>query len=273
MGNFKYLLSGVKVFINRVLDQGFLVQDVFETGDDGVYEIGEEIVADPIYYVEQVYDHAPTQKLDDCVKGFEKRIVELRKELFDLDENVLNAKKAEENRLKKYEQFKALKHLDNFIDGKIQFLVVINYSHVDILPIKDFYGSNYNDRGLKLVTLFGNSIGKLEWGINQYKDGSGSYTTIVPCLCYQEALECVQKQIDEWAGKENRVSEAIETTKKYKLKISNSVVVNEYSRMIEINKNEIDEKNKYISNIDKEIAELQCEINKLNAETSGQNEV
>ena len=273
MGNFKYLLSGTKVFINRVLDQGFLVQDVFEAGDDGVYEIGEEIICDNVYWVENVYDRAPTQKLDDCVKGFEKRIVELRKELFDLNENVLNAKKAEENRLKKYEQFKALKHLDDFIEGKIQFLVVISYSGVDICPIKDFYESDSHGRNLKLVTLFGDSKGNLIWEINQYKDGSGSDKTIVPCLCYEEALECVQKQIDEGAGKKIWVYEAIEAAKKYKLKISNSVVVNEYNRRIKINKNEIDEKNKYISKMDEEIAELQCEIDKLNAETSGQNEV
>jgi hypothetical protein len=273
MGNFKYLLSGVKVFINRVLDQGFLVQDVFEAGDDGVYEIGEEIVADPIYYVEQVYDHAPTQKLDDCVKGFEKRIVELRKELFDLNENVENAKKAEENRLKKYERFKALRRLDDFIDGKIQFVVFFGYLETYISPIKDFYESDLNGRNLKLVTLFGDSKGDLIWKINQYKDGSGGYTTIIPCLNHEEALECVQKQIDEWAGNGNRVSEAIEAAKKYKLKIPSSVVIEHYRKQIEGIKKEIGESTAKSSNKANEIIKLQCEIEKLNAETSGQNEV
>jgi len=40
----------------------------------------------------------------------------------------------------------------------------------------------------RLLTLFGSSKGELNWGLNNYSDGSGIHEKAIPCTSYNEAV-------------------------------------------------------------------------------------
>jgi hypothetical protein len=68
--------------------------------------------------------------------------------------------------------------LFKFLDNKINFSVVKEYNGYNICSVKEAITTkdSYYDhsRDIKLVTLFGDSKGNLQYKINQYRDGSGS---------------------------------------------------------------------------------------------------
>jgi hypothetical protein len=49
---------------------------------------------------------------------------------------------------------------------------------------------------IKLVSLWGNSDGNLEYRLHTYKDGSGGNVTIIPCRSRKEAVAVLQKELD-----------------------------------------------------------------------------
>ena len=50
---------------------------------------------------------------------------------------------------------------------------------------------------MKLLSVLGSSDGKLDYRIHNYRDGSGSSETIIPCRSYAEAVGHLQKYCDE----------------------------------------------------------------------------
>lgn len=73
--------------------------------------------------------------------------------------------------------------------------MVVSYGRVTLKTkdeaLIDANGQRY-EKELKLVTLFGDTKGNLEFRINQYMDGSGSYCECYPCLSREEADQTVQ---------------------------------------------------------------------------------
>jgi hypothetical protein len=192
-GETKYLITGCAVRLVKKLDIGTLVQDVYESG-------GEEYTDERVYLVDKVYDEAPTAKLDEKKKSLESEIEQLKQLKRDLENGLKVIKQSESERLKKYEKHRSLKYLDMYLDNKITHFVFprnIGYRAPCILPIEDARcnGNNKWDKDLKLLVLFGSSKGNLEWRINEYKDGSGSYEQVFLCCSYEEALAVMQTHL------------------------------------------------------------------------------
>jgi len=146
---------------------------------------------------------------------------ELSQTKSELLKQVAEIQKDEKSRFLKYKQYKQLKTLDKFLDGKITHYAILDY-RPEIIDSKEAK-SEYGDGALRLLVLYGKSNGDLTWKLNRYYDGSGSYTEVIPCISYEEALEEMQKWID---SKMNDVPNngVIQTAQKYNLRISEDYV-------------------------------------------------
>lgn len=137
----------------------------------------------------------PRRKID-------SRIIELRATLEDLCHQILARKKdlqsfedGRDDRMVRLKQHKSLRRLDDFIAGRITHYVEDSYGPPTIVSFEDAKPVGGTDRRdkLKLLTLFGRTNGDLEWGLNEYSDGSGINTTVFPCTSYNEAVGVAAK--------------------------------------------------------------------------------
>ncbi len=185
----KYLLDGSEVFVVETTKVGVLCRRLYEHD-------GEPIASDDIICVRKVFDTAPVEKLDERIKTLEARIRELesKRTALDQDQREAEAKqKAVQAKLARHDQ---LKTLMDYIDGNITHYVMEHYFSWEIVPFsKALCGSEDHDKPLKLLTLFGNSKGQLDWRLNYYRDGSGGHNLVYPATSEAEALEIVRRMI------------------------------------------------------------------------------
>ena len=74
LDNVKYLLNGTAVQLFKTIKEGFLVKNIFE------YNRGDEMeimVDENIYFVDKVFDLAPTSIQDQRIFTLDKKISEL----------------------------------------------------------------------------------------------------------------------------------------------------------------------------------------------------
>ena len=198
----KYLGNGEEVeFIQNLENGSCLVYRLF------VLEAGEETVVDKLLIiVPRVFDSPPVALIDKQIE--EKNAVlqevadklqEARRKINDLDREYNIAKASHEKRMEKYKGYEALKHLDNFIEGKITHYLIHGCYGIDNAKIvsKVEYLDNYEHRKLRLLSLHGDSKGDLEWRLGYYSDASGSSERCFPFCSMEEAKEFLQKLINE----------------------------------------------------------------------------
>ena len=171
-------------------------------------EIGEDTFYDRPAFWHEVYLKPPVAELHEEVAQLNAQIEKLqgevaavRQERWTLDTEIA-ARKA------RITQHKQLAQLDDFIAGKITCYVEVGYSHAAIVPLDETraeYGESHYENGryvkdLRLLTLFGNAKGDLQWKLNRYSDGSGNYTEVTPCATREQAVAVLAKIAEEkWA--------------------------------------------------------------------------
>lgn len=188
----KYLITGEMVEVLATTTEGLYVAQHL-TEDPYT---GEQFPDGPISLVRDLYDKPPVYVLESHVRELRKEIVALQDEKSRVLKESREIQQQREALLTKLKNYKALKHIEEFIDGKITHFVVLDH-YAKILTPEEAARAYYPyDRGAKLLTLFGDSKGDLTWGLNRYRDGSGSYDTVVPCLGYEAALQELQKYLD-----------------------------------------------------------------------------
>lgn len=96
-----------------------------------------------------------------------------------------------------------LQTLHAFLAGEITHFFIDGYSPEIVswddneTYCTDSWGSHMRIEGMKLVSIFGSSDGKMDYRINQYRDGSGgSSKRIIPCKSYEHALAEAQQSLD-----------------------------------------------------------------------------
>lgn len=145
--------------------------------------------------------------------------------------------------------------LENFILGKIKYVVEVNYGSPQIFSFEEFENPSYNSDGFRLISLFGRDDGSFSWNVNQYRDGSGiSKEEIHPCLTLKEAKSIAQSIIDQ---KTDYGDTIISEAKKWKLKLDKDKI-NLYLNV---------KRNNYLKEIErkkKEMEEIQNNIKQLN---------
>lgn len=257
MGEWKYLKNGQKVNVVNIIDTGYLVQDVYTNDYD---EDPELFYDDRIYFVEKVYEHTPTKSWDEKIGKLDAQIREKENELLELDRKIRETQTVDLTRLKRYKQYEQLKRLDDYLDGKITHFVVLEYSFY-ILTLEEVAKKDDNRLNkVRLLSLFGDSNGNLEWNLNQCIYGTGNWEAVIPCCSMEEALTELQNYVDKnakkdgWAGR--RCAEA---AKRYGLKIDPSVVQSVKDRDEKDIKGKIDSLEKELNNKREELKKLQEE--------------
>jgi len=221
----KYLRDGQEVEVIKKIKDGFLVQDVFYSEDE--YE-NEYVDDSKTYFIEKVFDKAPELKYTIEVNRLEEKVNELHKQKEKLQAEIEKATEENKNKMKKFNKFSELKNLNMFIDGEITHFALLKWERrivtFDEFVCKEDHTGN-SPYILKLLTLFGKSKGDLEWRINEYKDGSGSWKTAVPCSSFEEARQELQKYIDaEIETDDTSARYIIECAKEYNLRIDKNYI-------------------------------------------------
>lgn len=206
-----YLANGRQVNVIQKLDTGYLCEYVYSHED-----WGEEArpYSDEVFTVADVYETAPTATYDARVLELRASVDALTTQQRELRERISAVEATERSRFAKFERYKALRQLEDFIEGRITHYVEVPGWGVpriiEFEQTKNPDGSYQTRDEYKLLTLFGRTNGDLAWKLNRYTDGSGSNTDVIPCTSLDEACRVAQKHITERAlGSEDRPREDV----------------------------------------------------------------
>lgn len=186
------------------LDSGHVVRQKFEANRDGDDDEVESWLGAPtvLHRVLPTHDAAKAKisaKLADIQRSIEKeneRLSQLREET-----HVMRREKEQIDKQRKadYAKHTALSRIDDFIAGKITHFVTENYEGVFLESLAAGLASTDKyDRDLKLLSLYGDSNGDLQWKINRYSDGSGGFNKdVYPFCSEEEALAFARKLVSD----------------------------------------------------------------------------
>ena len=200
----KYTTDGKKVaVVGKLNSTEWIVQEIFVTGNGGEIPSGEN------FTVKSLHDEpvVPWKNRYECeCKRLEeqyKRDADRLREAIDRQEKSLQV---EYSRL--YAMIKDLQslasHLEkpesrlefvrflDFLSGKIEWVVVNWHPVPKIIKFNDLelcqsWNGKYD--GIKLITVFGKSNGRLDYRLGMYRDDSGGSTEFHPFATYEEAFE------------------------------------------------------------------------------------
>ena len=194
----KYTSDGRKVVIVGKLNaEQHIVQEVFVTG-------GQEVPSGENFVVSSLHD-APAEswkekrlreleeKYDKEKSNIEGRIKQMRKNLsaaeakakYKASALMAFAQNSDDGQMDTLRAFMAGEVTHFFIDGYSPEIVSADS---DRLYDTDSWGGRYQIEGMKLISLFGTSGGKLDYRLHDYRDGSGGSKRIVPFTSYEDAL-------------------------------------------------------------------------------------
>ena len=252
MSENKYTKDGKKVaVIGKLNNEEWIVQEIFVAD-------GKEFPAGENFTTKTLLDKPAETYYDRRQKEFKQRIERIEGEIKTAEKKCrIVERKATASRLINYATEKYadidLEQLDAlfaFMAGQITHVVVENYSDyiieslIDAVEATDtsYYGRASAD-GLRLVSLFGcresgerdknDRSFRIDWKINQYRDGSGSRHTIYPCKSYDEAVAKLDELISQ---KENATESQIAAKEKYGLANPTKEKITAYRQMVIENK-------------------------------------
>ena len=192
-GGAVYLRGGVEAKYVSALPDGRHVVVVTVTNMDGY---GEEWSEDETRVVDTVYPSPPVEPVEKSVarlRSEEKRLLEAAREM----RVRLDKEEAEANeRLDALKKWSGFQTLEAFVSGRITHVVIApGYGGPKIKTLDEALvckDGSYR-RKLRLVSLFGDSNGDTQWGINRYYDGSGSVEEIYPAESHDAAAAIVER--------------------------------------------------------------------------------
>jgi hypothetical protein len=270
-------------YIQELPNGKHLVTVEYFTVDD----FGDEICAGTDTQIwDRVFDSPPitryAEELNDyieTIKTKQQTVRELLDKESELRGSISNIEKEIKTRQEAIKKHKGLENLHLFIEGKItKFLVIKNHKW----EVKDFdetlaINDRFDKGKIRLLSLFGDSKGDLEWRLSQYYDGSGSYTMAIPCVsesdAREKAIEYFKKELDAHAHSGGAYIDLtlIDESQKLGLEIPDELlikyknkkmivlkrIIDDYKKNIESNKNSILSYESNILNIQNELNELQ----------------
>ena len=227
--NIKYTTDGKKVVVlGNLNSQEKIVQEIFVV-DNSEIPSGEHFVVRSLHDfpamswkekklkdVEEEFNNKYNQKEDELgrmIKDFDFKIKTVKEKflfLKQLDKNV------EEN---KFDQ------LISFIVGDIKYVVIDQYGDLYLEEYDSAISRKEYGRfdSLRLLSVFGNTEGDLCYRMNQYRDGSGSWSDIHPFSTKEEALSFLKEQFDEKI-KIRLTDKLVKLSKEYGFEIPNDIM-------------------------------------------------
>ncbi len=155
----------------------------------------DEIVDYETREVSVIHAAEPKYKRNAEIARLDAEIAKKQKELRELEQQSQKSAKL----VAEIASYRALERLEAFMAGRFTHVVRgrkldrrAQVEHIDVVPFEESCQSNSwggEGKGIALMCLFGQSDGNLAWQINEYKDGSGSWSVIIPCLSFDEAKQ------------------------------------------------------------------------------------
>lgn len=179
-GDTVYSIDGaMALYVSTAKGGGYIVQPLIEDGDG--YSEPAGLYADGVEIWPTVYTSPPQPKLESEIAAQQERLTALRGEVADLERQKREAARDQRDVAERLKQHAALKYIDDMIAGRMPPLCVcFGLYPPSIVPSADAmknpdHERSYREPAFKLLTLFGDSNGDLQWRLNQYRDGSGSW--------------------------------------------------------------------------------------------------
>lgn len=189
VGAVVYTPDGRKAeFVSSLPGGGFAVMLAYRRYDDSGEE---EEYYDRLGTFPRIFADPPIEVWDASVTKLREQERELREQVAARRNELREVENSAKGIIAKFGRFSALKDLENYLDGKITHFVIVNYGTVTVQEkeatlIQD--PERAWNKEQKLLTLFGDTKGDLQWRLNQYRDGSGSSNTeCYPCTSLEEA--------------------------------------------------------------------------------------
>ncbi len=211
--------NDIECYLTRIVPEGFLVQ---------------EKETEVIRFVKTAYTESPCEsRIKKSISEANKKLDSLRTELSTLTSKKDELEKQYNEIYSRAKVIKSLQKVFDFLDKKITHFVYTSYCKIAIVPFDEFMKSQYtpyDKNKLKLLCLYGDSNGDMQWKINEYRDGSGSWSDCIPCSSFEEAAKIVEeiclKEFEDIRKSQditNSMNAAIESAKKIGLKIPDDV--------------------------------------------------
>jgi len=253
----KFTTDGKKVaIVGKLNAQETIVQEIFVT------ESGAEVPQGENFVVRSLLDEPAkswkAKSLEDEERTYNQKRDYYKREIDNLrnrQSQLIEDLKAKVNSLKLMNQnltAESLEPVYDFLTNRFTHVVLNDYGQPDIIEMEKFHtGNSY---GLKLISIYGDDKGDLQFRINNYKDGSGSWKGFVPFKSYDAALEYLASVL---TGKEKIDERDIEKAKKYGVKLDPEKI--EAARIYAVSQQE-----QYIERAKKSIEEMQDKIKAIN---------
>lgn len=182
--------DGNECEVLSTFDGGVVVQYAMESD-------GEPRWSQP-HIVKSVFDEPPAIRKAKQIADYDEQLAEKRKELSLLTRQIREAKAGNDALLAKLSSSNAaLQHVADYIDGKITHYVTETNCEYRILTFAEAVSeceTGYK-RKPRLLSLFGDSEGNLQWRLNVWHDPSGSSVRCRPCMSEEHARETAKSLV------------------------------------------------------------------------------
>ncbi|EPM8193889.1 hypothetical protein ACTRMU_004723, partial [Yersinia enterocolitica] len=182
-------------------NQETIVQEVFVTAAGDELPGGERFVVKSLHDVpvesylskEKARQEAALAKAKAAIESVNREISDTRNKL-SLYRDMLKQVKAFADNIEEQD----LSHFVNVMTGQLNYAVQADYRIPKIEKFSEYmsvidnsYG-NKRYQGLKMMSVLGNSDGRIELRVNRWGDGSGSYSDVTFFKTYEEARDFVK---------------------------------------------------------------------------------
>lgn len=202
-GEVVYTSAGTKCrFVEQIDNVGvigsYLVIPFLEHEDEAGF-------GNPFFALE-IFSKPPKEEKNAEIVALDIEIVAKKIEVGRLNGEIDSVKSERAGMLARIREHDALKRIDDYLAGKFNFFVVLYENLPCIVAAQNALKEDVNawghrlKKGVKLLTLFGvDNNGEsrgLQWRVNQYADGSGYDTEVIPVVSEDEGREMIQRIYD-----------------------------------------------------------------------------
>jgi len=251
----KYTTDGKKVVVLANLNsQEKIVQEVFVSN-------GIEIPSGENFVVKSLHDAPVVSWKEDTLKKLEIKYEKDKKTYEELIKNVESEYYKRTTELKQKIKYigsvlknadeKSFELLSDFLCGNIKYVIIQQYSTIELHPIEEF--NMMYENSIRLFSIFGKDDGTFQYRVGQYSDSSGGSYEIHLFKTQEEALVKLQDLLNTCTISES----CIKTANKWGLKISKE-------KLDEYRKKEISYLEKNILSNQNSIATYEAKIKEIN---------
>lgn len=261
--NYKFTSDGRKVVIVGVLNsKETIVQEVFVT-DGTEFPAGEHFVVKTLLDVPaETYKASEEKRAEQRIEKLKREQDNLSRAISDMRLNLaaVGAKFAWAKGITDPEIEAVFDRVKDFISGRITHILYYGYGRLKIEEVGVDAFAKYECgrntfNGIRLLSLFGEWNGRLamDWRLNEYRDGSGSWAKCFPCKSLEEAVQKAKEIIN---AQEHLSDSDHAFCIKYKIPIDENKNAKRLSAKTESIKKMISESKKQISKLEDSLAAI-----------------